>query len=61
MNAKISQLTLIVKNQEVALEFYTKKIGFQKKTDYTSPTGYRYVTVGPKEQDLELSLFFRIL
>ncbi len=57
MNAKITQLTLIVKSQDIALEFYTKKVGFQKKTDYTSPTGYRFVTVGPKEQDMELVLF----
>src|SRR6266851_2731962 len=30
--------------------------GFEKKTDYTNG-GYRYVTVGPKRQDLELALW----
>jgi predicted enzyme related to lactoylglutathione lyase len=57
MNAKIMQFTLVVKNQEAALEFYTKKVGFEKKTDYTPPSSYRWVTVGPKGQDLELALF----
>jgi len=57
MNGRIMQFTLVVKNQEEALEFYTKKVGFEKKTDYTPPGSYRWVTVGPKGQDLELALF----
>lgn len=57
MDAKIVLFTLTVKNQADALEFYTKKVGFEKKTDVTPPGGYRWVTVGLKEQDLELALF----
>ncbi len=57
MNGKVSQITLVVRNQEAALEFYTKMVGFEKKTDYTPPGGYRWVTVGLKGQDLELALF----
>ncbi len=57
MNAKITGFTLVVKNQEAAVEFYTQKVGFEKKTDFTGPNGYRYVTVGLKDQDLELSLY----
>lgn len=57
MKARIAQFTLVVKNKEAALEFYTKKVGFEKKTDFTPPGSYRWVTVGPKEQDLELALF----
>ena len=57
MDAKMTQFTLVVKNQGEALEFYTKKVGFEKKTDYTPPGSYRWVTVGPKGQDLELALF----
>ncbi len=57
MKAKINQLTLIVKNQTAALDFYTNKVGFEKKTDYTAPWGYRWVTVGPQGQDFELALF----
>ncbi len=57
MKAKIAQFTLVVKNQQGALDFYTKKVGFEKKTDVTPPGSYRWVTVGPEGQDLELALF----
>jgi predicted enzyme related to lactoylglutathione lyase len=56
MDAKIISIALVVKDKTQALEFYTEKVGFEKKTDYTNG-GYRYVTVGPKEQDLELALW----
>ncbi|MGA2665187.1 MAG: VOC family protein [Nitrososphaerales archaeon] len=58
MNARVTQITLVVKDQAAALEFYTGKVGFEeKKTDYTPPGGHGWVTVGPTEQDLELALF----
>ena len=57
MNGRITQFTLIVKNQQAALDFYTGKVGFEKKTDVTPPGSYRWVTVGPQGQDLELALF----
>lgn len=56
MNAKITHVALVVKNQDEAVEFYTKKVGFEKKADYNPPAGERWVTVGPKGQDLELVL-----
>ncbi|MDA4135399.1 MAG: VOC family protein [Thaumarchaeota archaeon] len=56
MDARINSIALVVKNKEEALEFYTEKVGFEKKTDYTNG-GYRYVTVGLKGQDLELVLW----
>ena len=57
MDLRITQFTLVVKDQSEALEFYTKKVGFDKRTDFTPPGGYRWVTVGPKGQDMELALF----
>lgn len=57
MDSKITQFTLVVKNQAEALEFYTKKVGFEKKTDFTPPGSYRWVTVGPRGQELELALY----
>lgn len=57
MDAKVSQVTLIAKNQDAALQFYTQRVGFEKRTDYTPPGSYRWVAVGPKGQDLELALF----
>jgi len=56
MDARITSIALVVKNKAEALEFYTEKVGFEKKTDYTNG-GYRYVAVGPKGQDLELALW----
>jgi predicted enzyme related to lactoylglutathione lyase len=56
MNAKITHVALVVKNRDEAVEFYTKKVGFEKKADYNPPAGDRWVTVGPKGQDLELVL-----
>jgi catechol 2,3-dioxygenase-like lactoylglutathione lyase family enzyme len=57
MGMRITQLTLVVKNQAEALKFYIEKVGFEKKSDYTPPGGYRWVTVGPKGQELELALW----
>jgi predicted enzyme related to lactoylglutathione lyase len=57
MDAKITQFTLLVKDQAEAVDFYTNKVGFEKKTDVTPPGGYRWVTVGPVGQELELALF----
>jgi predicted enzyme related to lactoylglutathione lyase len=57
MDGRITQITLVVTDQTRSLEFFTEKVGFEKKTDVTPPGGYRWVTVGPKGQDLELALF----
>ncbi len=57
MDAKVSQITLVVRNQAEALKFYTEKVGFEKKTDFTPPGRDRWVTVGPKSQELEFALF----
>lgn len=56
VSLRITHFPLVVKSQAKALEFYTEKVGFEKKADVTSPGGYRWVTVGPKGQDIELSL-----
>lgn len=57
MEAKVSQITLVVRNQTEALKFYTEKMGFEKKMDFAPPGRDRWVTVGPKGQDLEFALF----
>lgn len=57
MNARITHVALVVKNKDEAVEFYTKKVGFEKKADFNPPGGERWVTVGPKGQDLELTLW----
>ncbi len=57
LEGRITQVALVVTNQARALDFFTEKVGFEKKTDVTPPGGYRWVTVGPKGQDLELALW----
>ncbi len=57
MDGKIVNVTLVVADKAKALEFYTERVGFEKKTDVTGPNGYRWVTVGPRGQELELALF----
>ncbi len=57
MEGKIYQVTLVVTDQAKSLGFYTEKVGFEKKTDVQLPGGYRWVTVGPKGQELELALW----
>lgn len=57
MEGKVSQITLVVTNQARSLAFYTEQVGFEKKTDVALPGGHRWVTVGPKGQDLEFALW----
>jgi predicted enzyme related to lactoylglutathione lyase len=48
---RIKWTTLYVDDQKKALQFYTDKLGFQKKTDF-SQGSYRWLTVASPE-DLE--------
>jgi predicted enzyme related to lactoylglutathione lyase len=49
MITKLSHVTYYVLNQDDALEFYTKKLGFEVRTDATAGA-FRWLTVGPKGQ-----------
>jgi uncharacterized glyoxalase superfamily protein PhnB len=52
----LSHLTILVKNQDDALKFYTEKIGFQKHTDALFGT-MRWLTLNPKgNKNLEFAL-----
>jgi len=56
MIQRLSHVTLYVLNQDEALEFYTKKLGFEVRTD-ARLEGFRWLTVGPRGQaDLEMVL-----
>ena len=59
MSITISSINLWVHDQEVALEFWTTKVGFELRSDWSFPemAGFRWLTVGPKDQpDVELVL-----
>ena len=54
---KLTHMTVVVKDQDRALDFYTKAMGFEKRADYQQPGRPRYLTVGAKGQDLEIVLW----
>lgn len=56
---KITHITIIVRDQEEALKWYTEKLGFVKRVDDSSGMpGYRWLTVAPKDQkELEIVLY----
>lgn len=56
MMTKVTHLTVFVKDQDAALDFYTNKLGFAVHTD-ADFGGMRWVTVCPKDQrDFEIVL-----
>lgn len=58
MISRMSHACVFVLNQQDALEFYTQKLGFEVRMDATMEGGFRWLTVGPREQpDLEIILF----
>ena len=56
MIEKIGHITILVKDQDEALRFYSEKLGFKKCQDTMFGEGMRWVTVAPKNQpDLEIT------
>jgi catechol 2,3-dioxygenase-like lactoylglutathione lyase family enzyme len=53
----LTHVTIVVKDQNAALEFYTQKMGFEKKADYQNPGQPRWLTVSPKGQAIEMVLW----
>jgi uncharacterized glyoxalase superfamily protein PhnB len=53
---KVSTVTIAVTDQDEALEWFTEKLGFEKKMDVRSPE-FRWLTVAPAQQvDVEFLL-----
>jgi catechol 2,3-dioxygenase-like lactoylglutathione lyase family enzyme len=50
MISKMSHAAIFVLDQQAALEFYRDKLGFEVRTDATMDGGFRWLTVGPKDQ-----------
>ena len=55
---KIANAQLWVHDQEEALAFYTEKVGFEVQNDVTLPEmgDFRWLTVGPPNQDVSIVL-----
>ena len=49
MITRISHVNVFVEDQERAKKFYTEKLGFEVRNDATMD-GFRWLTVGPKDQ-----------
>jgi catechol 2,3-dioxygenase-like lactoylglutathione lyase family enzyme len=57
MISKLSHATIWVINQDESYDFYVNKLGFEVRTDQRMEGGFRWLTVGPKDQtDLEIIL-----
>ena len=54
---KIVYTTLVVSDQNRALDFYTNVLGLEKRFDNPTPDGPRFLTVGVKGQDFQLVLW----
>ena len=46
---KVVTVTIAVKDQDEALQWFTEKLGFEKRADMATP-GLRWLTVAPKKQ-----------
>jgi predicted enzyme related to lactoylglutathione lyase len=53
----VPYVALLVSDQDQALDFYTKVIGFERRIDAPTPIGPRFLTVGVPGQDFELVLW----
>lgn len=57
MITRMSNASVFVLDQELALDFYVNKLGFTKSADVKSPTGFRWLCVSPpKQPDLNIAL-----
>jgi len=53
----MSHATIYVLDQDQAKDFYVNKLGFEAKSDFTGPNGFRWLTVVPKGQsEFEIAL-----
>jgi predicted enzyme related to lactoylglutathione lyase len=53
----VAYVALFVSDQDQALDFYTKVVGFEKRWDNPTPEGVRFLTVGVAGQAVELVLW----
>ncbi|HTY90499.1 MAG TPA: VOC family protein [Methanocella sp.] len=57
MIERISHVTVLVRDYDEALDFYTNKLGFEKAEDSKMPSGDRWLTVSPKQgRDVQIVL-----
>jgi predicted enzyme related to lactoylglutathione lyase len=57
MLKRVVYVALMVSDQDKALDFYTNVIGLEKRGDFPTPVGPRFLTVGVEGQDFDLVLW----
>jgi predicted enzyme related to lactoylglutathione lyase len=57
MLERLQYISVLVSDQDRALDFYTNVLGFEQRVDGPTPDGPRFLTVGVKGQDFELVLW----
>ncbi len=56
MAARISHTSIVVRDQDEAVAFYTSMLGFEQRDDYPMGSGTRWVTVALPNDSVELIL-----
>lgn len=57
MITKLIRVTILVRDQDEVLEFYTKKLGMEDRADVMFGPGARWLTVAPQDQkEMEIVL-----
>ena len=57
MIRRICVITVVVEDQEEALQWYVENLGFEKRTDQKMGADFRWVTVAPPDQkEVEITL-----
>ena len=57
MITRLIRVTILVRDQDEAVRFYTEKLGLEKRADVTFGPGARWLTVAPQGQtELEIVL-----
>ncbi len=57
MLTRIGTITVFVKDQAKALEFYTRKLGFEKRTDQPMGPNQRWIEVAPPGAQTRILLY----
>lgn len=50
-NTQLAMISILVRDQDEALRFYTEKLGMEKRVDVTYGPGMRLLTVAPRGQE----------
>jgi predicted enzyme related to lactoylglutathione lyase len=56
MSIRLGNVTILVRDYDEALQFYTEVLGFEKRFDQKFGPSARWVTVGTADQDVQIVL-----